>query len=88
MNKNYHANLEKRCLSIASFMLENQCTVRQAANHFKISKSCVHYGLTTLLKDLDVTLFTKVQLLLAHNKQEAPKRGGHALKQKRQEQNS
>lgn len=38
--------IEERALEVASFIIENNCTVRQAAKRFGISKSTIHMVVT------------------------------------------
>ena len=38
--------IEERAMEIASYIIENNCTVRQAAKQYGISKSTVHVEVT------------------------------------------
>ena len=73
---------ERRCESIAVYMLENSCTVRDAAKAFGISKSTVHKDVTSNLKNVNKALFQDVRNLLETNKAERHFRGGMATKLK------
>jgi len=75
---------ERRCESIAVYMLENACTVRDAAKAFGISKSTVHKDVTCNLKTVNKALFTQVRDLLETNKAERHFRGGLATRLKYQ----
>ena len=78
----YISSNKERCVIMASYMLENETTVRAAAKRFGISKSTVHKDVTYNLKKVNTELYKKVQDLLEKNKQERHIRGGEATKQK------
>ena len=71
-----------RCVVLGEYMLENQATVRSAAQAFGISKSTVHKDVTQILKNINKALYTEVQQLLSKNKQERHLRGGEATRLK------
>ena len=73
---------ERRCEDIAVYMLENSCTVRDAARAFGISKSTVHKDVTCNLKTVNKALFFQVRELLETNKAQRHYRGGQATKMK------
>ena len=73
---------ERRCEDIAVYMLENSCTVRDAARAFGISKSTVHKDVTCNLKTVNKALFFQVRELLEINKAQRHYRGGQATKLK------
>ena len=72
----------ERCEMLADHILESGCTVRAAALYFGISKSTVHKDVTHTLKKVNKSLYTEVQALLLHNKEERHLRGGEATKLK------
>lgn len=78
----YISSNKERCVIMASYMLENESTVRAVAKRFGISKSTVHKDVTQNLKTVNPELYNKVQELLEKNKQERHLRGGEATKQK------
>ena len=78
----YISSKKERCVILATYMLENQSTVRAAAKRFGISKSTVHKDVTYNLKLINPELCKRVQELLDKNKQERHLRGGEATKQK------
>ena len=78
----YISSNKERCVIIASYMLENESTVRAVAKKFGISKSTVHKDVTRSLKRIHPELHKKIQELLKKNKQERHIRGGEATKQK------
>ena len=73
---------EERCEALASYLVENNATVRQAAHAFSVSKSTVHKDLTTRLRYVNPALYTAVREVLARNKSERHLRGGEATRQK------
>ena len=73
---------ERRCESIAVYMLENACTVRDAAKEFGVSKSTVHKDVTYNLKYVNHPLYCQVRELLETNKAQRHFRGGLATKRK------
>ena len=72
----------ERCVILGEYLLENQATVRSAAQVFGISKSTVHKDVTQTLKNVNKALYTEVQKLLYKNKQERHLRGGEATRLK------
>ena len=75
-------NERERCETIAEYLIENGATVRNAAKHFKISKSTVHKDLTCKLKYLNKRLYNEVKIVLEKNKSERHIRGGEATRKK------
>ena len=73
---------ERRCESIAIYMLENACTVRDAAKEFGVSKSTVHKDVSFNLKYVNKPLYQSVRELLEINKAQRHYRGGLATKKK------
>ena len=78
----YISSNKERCVIMASYMLENESTVRAVAKRFGISKSTVHKDVTQNLKTVNPELYNKVHELLEKNKKERHLRGGEATKQK------
>ncbi len=72
----------ERCVILGEYLIENQATVRAAAQVFGISKSTVHKDVTHTLKNVNKALYTEVQTLLNKNKQERHLRGGEATRLK------
>ena len=77
--KNYIAN---RVVQTADYVLQTNCTVRQAGKHFAVSKSTVHKDLQQRLKTLDVAKWRKVMAVLDTNFAQRHIRGGKATQQK------
>lgn len=72
----------KRCEVIAKYMIDNNATVRGAAQIFGISKSTVHKDVTKVLERQNHSLYLAVKELLEVNKSERHVRGGEATRQK------
>ena len=74
--------IEKRAITIATYIIENNTTVRQAAKKFGVSKSTVHKDVSQRLKTLNPALYREVRRVLDINKSERHIRGGIATKNK------
>ena len=72
----------KRVIDISQYIIDNKCTVRQAAAAFGVSKSTVHKDCSERVFELDRELYKKVKQLLEYNFDERHIRGGIATKQK------
>ncbi len=72
----------ERCVILASYLVDNNTTVRGVAAHFGISKSTVHKDITQTLRFVNKPLYYRVKQILAQNKQERHIRGGEATKMK------
>ena len=72
----------ERAVEIASYIVEEKQTVRNAAEHFGVSKSTVHKDITQKLPETDKVLYRKVRRVLDVNKAERHLRGGQATKEK------
>ncbi|MBQ9250005.1 MAG: sporulation transcriptional regulator SpoIIID [Oscillospiraceae bacterium] len=75
-------DIDQRACDLAVYIIENQATVRAAANQFGISKSTVHKDLTERLPRLNQGLYRQVRQLLDLNKAERHIRGGLATRRK------
>ncbi len=78
----YISSGKERCVILASYLVENNTTVRGVAAHFGISKSTVHKDITQALRYVNKPLYYKVREVLTQNKQERHIRGGEATRQK------
>lgn len=72
----------ERIHAIAEYILENKCTVRACAAHFKVSKTTVHKDMRERLKKLNPEKARAVSLVLDGNREERHIRGGNATKKK------
>lgn len=75
-------HIEERATEIANYIIDNKCTIRDAAKKFKISKSTVHLDVTSRLKELNPSLYKKIRVILDMNLDERPYKGGEATKNK------
>ena len=78
----YISSGKERCEVLATYMIENNLTVRAVALNFGISKSTVHKDITYNLKKTNYPLYLKVKNVLDKNKQERHIRGGEATRKK------
>ena len=74
--------IEERAVGIASYIIENNATVRQTAKQFGISKSTVHKDVTERLAVINPALAKQVRNVLDVNKSERHIRGGMATREK------
>ena len=74
--------IEERVVKIASYIVENNSTVRQAAKMFGVSKSTVHKDISERLKLINPSMANEVRKVLDVNKAERHIRGGMATKDK------
>lgn len=78
----YISSNKERCVIMATYLVENNSTVRKVANKFGISKSTVHKDITQNLKKINPELYIHAKEVLQKNKDERHLRGGEATKQK------
>lgn len=78
---------ESRCVKLADYIVANQCTVRDAAAWYGISKSTVHKDVTERLIRENPGLCREVKAILDRNKAERHIRGGEATRRKYREKN-
>ena len=74
--------IEERILSIASYTISHNSTVRSTAKKFGISKSTVHKDLRERLPQINKDLSEDVNKILDFNKAERHIRGGLATRKK------
>ena len=73
---------KERCIILASYLIENNSTVRSVAAEFGISKSTVHKDITQTLKRINRPLYNEARKVLEQNKSERHIRGGLATRDK------
>ena len=78
----YISGSKERCVQLASYIIKNNATVRNAAQKFGISKSTVHKDVTQTLKTANKLMYYEVKKVLDKNKRERHLRGGEATKEK------
>ena len=74
--------IEERAMALADYIIENNCTVRDAAKYFNVSKSTVHKDVSVRLKKVNRCMYLKVKAVLENNKAQRHLRGGMATKEK------
>lgn len=74
--------IEQRATTVATYIIENNATVRETAKKFGISKSTVHKDIVDRLVKVNPTLANQAKEVLNINKQERHIRGGMATKEK------
>lgn len=75
-------NMEERAERLARYIIENQTTVRAAAQKFGISKSTVHKDISERLPQFNRGLYLQVKKVLEVNKAQRHIRGGIATRKK------
>ena len=75
---------QRRCITVAQYMLEHRATVRQAAAKFGLSKSSVHKDMCQRLPKIDTKLARQIAALLEYNKAVRHLRGGEATRRRYQ----
>lgn len=76
--------IEERACALAVYIIETGATVRNAAQHFGISKSTVHKDLSQRLPQYNKRLYRQVRQVLDVNKAQRHIRGGLATRKKYQ----
>ncbi|MBP1578922.1 MAG: sporulation transcriptional regulator SpoIIID [Oscillospiraceae bacterium] len=76
---------QERCVILGHYIVENNATVRAAAQKFGVSKSTVHQDITVKLAQVNKQLHDEVKAVLEKNKQERHLRGGQATRRKYEE---
>lgn len=74
--------IEERAIQVATYIIDNNATVRQTAKQFGISKSTVHKDVTERLIHVNSALASEARKVLDVNKSERHIRGGLATKEK------
>lgn len=71
-----------RAVELGKYIVQTQCTVRDAAKQYGMGKSTVHKDVTERLPLIDRELAEKVRRILDYNLSVRHLRGGEATKQK------
>ena len=74
--------IEDRAIELATYIINNNATVRDAAKKYSVSKSTVHKDIVERLPRINVSLALAVRAILDENKSERHIRGGQATKLK------
>lgn len=84
MNKDF---IEDRVIQEANYIIMTQCTVRECAKKFQVSKSTVHRDMRVVLPKINIAKYDKVDKVLNKNLEERHFRGGMATKIKYNKEN-
>ena len=76
------SGIEERACELAVYIIENDATVRAAAERFGVSKSTVHKDISERLGQIDRALWLRAREVLERNKAERHIRGGLATRRK------
>jgi len=74
--------IEDRATTLATYIIDNNATVRDAAKKYSVSKSTVHKDIVERLPRINLSLAMAVRAILDENKSERHIRGGQATKLK------
>ncbi len=74
--------IEDRAMRLATYIIDNNATVRDAAKKYSVSKSTVHKDIVERLPHINLRLAMAVRAILDENKSERHIRGGQATKLK------
>ncbi len=74
--------IEDRAIELATYIINNNATVRDAAKRYSVSKSTVHKDIVERLPRINLSLAMAVRAILDENKSERHIRGGQATKLK------
>lgn len=77
--------VEKRAINIAEYIINNKCTIRNAAKAFGVSKSTVHKDIESRMPEISMNLYVKARKVLEENLAERHLRGGIATQNKYKE---
>lgn len=72
--------LDDRIFEEAQYLIDNNCTIREVAAQFEISKSTVHKDISERLRELDSNLYLSAKAVLEHNFAVRHIRGGESTK--------
>ena len=75
-------NIYERVIEEANYILSSNCTIREAAYLFGVSKSTVHKDIRDRLYDIDVNMYNMVSNILEEHAYIKHIRGGESTKRK------
>jgi putative DeoR family transcriptional regulator (stage III sporulation protein D) len=75
-------DIESRVIKAAYYIIEQKCTVREAARFMGYGKSTLHTDVTERLKLIDTDLYKQVRKILNINYNENHIRGGESTRKK------
>ncbi|MBE5738571.1 MAG: stage III sporulation protein D [Clostridiales bacterium] len=74
--------MKTRAEYFAIYIIDNNCTIRECAKNFHISKSTVHNDISKKLKSINKFLYYRVYQVINKNLSERHLRGGMATREK------
>ena len=80
-------NIYERVIEEAKYILNSNCTIRETAQLFGVSKSTVHKDIRDRLYDIVVNLYNMVSSILEEHASIKHIRGGESTKRKFLEKN-
>lgn len=80
-------HIKQRVIGIANHYIKTNCTIRDAAKVYGVSKSTVHKDLSERLQRLDAVMYREVREILTTHFTEKHIKGGQATKRKYEEAN-
>lgn len=75
-----YESIKKRVIEVSNYMLESKKTIREIAAMFEISKSTIHKDVSQRLKEIDYSLYEKVNKIIEEHKEIRHIRGGESTK--------
>lgn len=75
-------DISARVIKEAEYILDCECTVREAAAYFGISKSTLHSDISVKLKNLDLELYKKIHRIMDYHFGIRHIRGGEATRKR------
>ena len=75
-------NIKLRILKEAEYILKKECTIRELANIFTVSKSTVHKDLNDRLLEIDKEKYCKIKKIFNNHIKERHINGGEATRKK------
>lgn len=76
---------DDRAVEIALYMIENKSTIRQAADHFNLSRTTIYNNVTKRIYNVNKEIAEAVNDVIENNKNARYERGGLATKKKYKE---
>lgn len=73
--------IDDRVLQVCDYILETNCTVREAAKQFNVSKSTVHKDVTERIWYISSPIGNQIREILNNHKAERAIKGGLATKE-------
>lgn len=74
------SEIDGRTIDLACYIIENNATIRIAADHFGIGKSTAHSDLSERLPRINPALYSELRVVLNRNYADRQVRGGQAIR--------